>query len=308
MKLRGIGIGLLALTTIFGLSFSVFATMTSTNYEIQWDEINAGGGEGSSSASYQLRDSVSSAAATRSDGTNYDLDSGYRAGIYDRVADFEIFLQDRSSQVSATIVTSTVVTVTSTSSFSTGQMIALVQSEGDGQIDATGKILSINSGLSQITVDAWNYGSGGMPSVDGNNDYVYELDASSVSFGTISDLTVTTSIIAWEVSAEVSDGYSVYVYENQDLTNGIDTITDVSDGTVSAGSREYGARSSDSSLALSTFDTQDSAFTTALQQIGSRSAVSFDSRDYLTVKTSIDGFESDGLYSQTLTFIYVGDY
>jgi len=58
MKLRGIGIGLLALTTIFGLSFSVFATMTSTNYEIQWDEINAGGGEGSSSASYQLRDSV----------------------------------------------------------------------------------------------------------------------------------------------------------------------------------------------------------------------------------------------------------
>lgn len=308
MKFRCPCTSLIVIVFVFGFSFSVFSAMTSTNYQIQWDDINSGGDETASSSSYKLRDSVSTSSAVRSEGTNYDLDLGYRAGVYDRVANFQIFLQDRSSQVSATTVSSTVVTVTTTSSFSVGQMIALVQDEGEGQIDAIGKIISIDSGLNQLTVDEWNYGSGGMPSVGGVDDYVYILNATSVSLGTLSDLITTTSIVAWEVSAEVSDGYSVYVYENQDLTNGTDTITDVSDGTVTSGSREYGGRSSDSTLSLSTFDSQDSAFTSSMLQVGSRSDVGFSTRDYLTLKASINGFESEGTYSHTLSLIYVGDY
>ncbi|MBU4315478.1 hypothetical protein KJ673_03705 [Patescibacteria group bacterium] len=297
----------ISILTIFCSSFSAFAQMTSTNFQIVWDEFNSGGGETSSSASYELRDSVSGSASTRTEGTAYDLDAGYRASIYDRVADFEIFMQDRSSQVAATLLAGQVVTVTTTSGFSVGQMIALISNEGGSQIEAIGKITNIDTILNKITTDAWQVGAGGAPSIDGSNDYVYALDSSSISLGTLSTSIVATALVAWEVSAEVSDGYSVYIYEDQGLTNGTDTITDVSDGTVTAGVSEYGARSSDTSLS-STFDTQDTAITTTLEQVGSRSDVSFDSRDFLTLKTAISGLESAGSYSHTLTLIYVGDY
>ncbi len=307
MKLRGRFVAIICCFAVFCFAYSSFAQMTSTNYEIQWDSITAGGDDTSSSTSYILRDSVDFSAGSGTS-TNYGLNSGYRAGVYDRTAEFQIYLQDRSTQVATTAVAGQVVTLASTAGFSANQIIVLVQNEGASQVEAIGKVLSVDPILSQITTDAWQVGAGGIPTIDGSNDYIYILNSSAVSLGTLTTSAISTSLIAWEVSAEVDDGYSVYVYENNGLTNGTDTISDVSDGSVSAGSSEYGARASDTSLSLSSFDTQDTGITTSLQQVGSRSTEKFDTRDFITLKTAICGSETDGTYSHTLTLLYVGDY
>jgi len=305
MKTKGLVIALTILVAIFGYDFSVFAQMTSTNFQIQWDSVSGGGDDTSTSSSYILRDSVDASGGSQGSSTSYELDQGYRSGVYDRVADFEIFIQDRSTQVSATAVSSTTVTVTSIASFSVGNMISLVENEGESQVTAIGKIISISD--PDIVVDEWQYASL-MPSVGGVDDYVYALNTTSTTMPEPTPSTIATTVIGWEVSSDVDDGYNVYIYESGDLTNGTDTITDVSDGAVTVGSREYGAQSSDTTLASSDFDTQDEPITSSLQQVGSRSANSFSTRDFITLKSSANGFESSGTYSHTITILYVGDY
>ena len=279
------------------------AQMSSTNYRIDWDVVSAGGDSSSSSSSYILRDTIGGTAEGSSSSSSYQFDAGYRGGVYDRVVDFSVFMQDRSSQVGATSLSSSTVTVASTSGFSTGDMIAIVQDEGASQLAAVGKISSI--GGSTLTVDEL---SGDSLTIDGSNDAVYQLDASSVDLGTLTSSTVATAIVAWEATGDVDDGFDVYIVEDQDMTTGSVTITDVSDGSVTAGSTEYGARSSDSSITSSTFDTQDTAITTTPAVVATHTATAFVKRDFLTLKAAISSSQGSGSYSQTLTVLYVGDY
>lgn len=292
-------IAVLAVTT----GGRAFAAMTSTNYEIRFDDFGTGGDNTSSSSSYQLRDSTGSASSQGGSSSSYQVNSGFRAGIFDQAVDFELFIQSRASQVAATTLSGSTVTVTSAAGFSAGDMVVVIQDEGATQTAAVGKISSIAS--NDLVLDSL---TGGSPTIDGTNDYVYSLDGSSISFSTLSASTVATGIIAWEINNDTDQGYSVYVVEDQQLTNGLSTVPDVSDGSVTAGSAEYGGRSSDASLASSTFDSQDTAFSTSLQQVGSRSGVEFQSRDFLTVKWAISDTQNDGAYSHTLTLVYVGDY
>lgn len=298
------------LITIFitlGGASSVFGQMSSTNYRIDWDAITIGGQDGSSSTNYILRDSVGDSAIGESDSTSYQNRGGYRTGVYDEVADFEVFVQNKSSQVAATAASGATVTVSSLGSITTGDMIFVVQNEGASQASAMGKVIS--TGVNTATVDSWINSSGGtaVPAIDGTNDYVYILNANSIGLGTLSTSAVTTAAIGWEATVDADDGYQVYVYESGDFA-GSGTLNDVADGTVSAGSSEYGGRSSDTSLATSTFDTQDSAFTSSFQEIGSRSEDSFSTRDFLTIKAAMATGQTSGGYSHTLYVIYVGEY
>lgn len=290
---------------IFLVVNNVFASMSSTNYRVDWDNISVGGSDTGSSSSYLLRDSIGDVGSGNSTSTSYQVDSGYRAGVYDKAADFSVYIQDRESQVASTAITATTVTLGSTSNFSAGDYIIVVQNEGQNQVSAVGKISSISSPI--ITVDFWTYSSS-MPTIDNSNDYAYALDASTVSLGTLVPGNISTAVIGWDVSAEVDDGYSVYIYEDGNLQSGANTIDDVSDGSVSGVNDEYGARSSDTSLASSTFDTLDSAITTTPTQIASESAAIFSKRGFLTLKATVDGTIPVGTYSQSLMFMYVGDY
>lgn len=299
IQIGGACIGVLCLLLFAGQSYA----MTSTNYEIRFDSITAGGDDTSSSATYQVRDSVNSTAPTVSSSTNYQAAAGYRSGIYDRVADFSVHIQDQTSQVAASALSSTTVTVTSTTGFVAGDYIALIQDEGASQTAAIGHVSSISG--SDIIVDEW---SPSAPTIDGTNDYVYNLDGSTVALGTLSASAVTTSIIGWDVSVDNDDGYTVYLYEGGELTSGVGTITDVADGTVTAGSSEYGARSSDSSLSGSTFDTADTGITTSYQEVATRADNAHSQRDFITLKTAISSSQASGSYSQDLYLMYVGDY
>lgn len=281
----------------------VLAAMTSTNYQINWDTVGLGGEDTASSATYKLRDSLGWVGTSASSAT-YKVMDGYRVGVYDRTVDFNVFSQSRNTQVGATSSTATTVTVSTTTGYDPNDYIVLVQDEGASQVTAVGRVTSATATV--ITVDAF---SGGSPTIDGTNDVVYELTGSTINLGTIGSSAVSTAVIGWEATADVSQGYSVYIYENQDLlASGPSTITDVSDGAVTAGATEYGARSSDSSLALSTFDTADTALTSTLQQVASRSDNSYETRDYITLKASAASGYASGGYSHTVTAIFVGDY
>ncbi|MBT4856591.1 hypothetical protein HON52_00165 [Candidatus Uhrbacteria bacterium] len=277
--------------------------MSSTNYRIDWDVINAGGSDSSSSASYQLRDSIGGVAEGNSTSTSYSFDAGHRGGIYDRVVDFNLYLQDRSSQVGSSALSGTTVTIASTSGFSADQMVAIVQDEGASQSTAIGKITSVSG--SDLIIDSL---SGDSLTIDGSNDVVYRLNASSLSLGTLTGSSVATSIVAWEASGDVDSGFDIYISEDTDLIDGSNTITDVSDGAVTAGSTEYGARASDSSITSSTFDTQDTAITTTLAAIATESASIFASRNFITLKAGMTSSQTDGSYSHVLTVLYVGNY
>lgn len=297
----------IAMIVLALLSFDiprVFAAMTSTNYQIIWDSVGVGGVDTASSSNYELRSSLGTIQGMAA-GSTYQVTEGYRAGVYDQTVDFDVFGQNRSSQVAATALSGVTVTVTSLSDFSIGDYVILIQDEGASQVASIARIVEATSIPPEIIVDAW---SGGSPVIDGSNDYLYKLFGSSMDLGTLTSSTIATSVIGWNVTADVSQGYNVYVFEDHDFqTADGDIITDVNDGTVSAGSTEYGGRSSDSSLALSSFDTQDTAFTTTMQQVASRNDNSFGTRDYLTVKGSIASATA-GSYSHTLTLIFVGDY
>lgn len=299
----------LAVLSVFALlmSFSsIVHAMSSTTYEIRADLLGSGGGsDASSSTSYIIRDTVGVGASDSATSTSYDVSTGYRPQIFDQFATFELFIQDRSSQVAATALVGDTVTVTTASGISAGDMIAIVQDEGASQVTSIGEVIGTTG--TTATID-FQTSLGGTPVIDGSSDLVYVLDASTISFGSVSDSVVTTGIIGWEVNVDNEDGYSVYVYEDDDFSNGSEDISDVFDGTVTAGVSEYGARSSDSSLVSSTFDSEDAAFSTTPERVGSRSGGEFKSRDFTLVKLGVSDTQEGGTYSHELTYVYVGDY
>ncbi len=289
---------------IFDWSTFSIAQMSSTNYAIRWDAITTGGSDSSSSSSYILRDSLSNSPIGLGSSTNYSIRDGYRAGVYDQVIAFEVFAMVPSSDRNASSLSGLTITA-STSGLSVGDFVALVQDLGVNQISAIGKITSIGSGT--ITVDELR-NSGTAPSIDGAGDHVYRLSGISVAFSDLSRSTVTQTIVGFNVSTDVTNGYVVQIQEDGDLRNGSEAIDDVSDGSVTSGSEEYGGRSSDTSLASSTFDTTDTALTTSFQQIATRSSAVFEARDFMMLKVGASGTTTAATYSQNLSLIVSGTY
>jgi hypothetical protein len=287
---------------------SVLADMTSANYQIQWDEISSGGGF-SSSATYGLRDSAGTGSAgAAATSASYGITPGFRSGVYDDVIRFTPYVQDSSSQVAAVSATSgpfNEVTITTTAGFSVGSYILVVQNEGANQVSVMGQVTAV--GATTLGIRS-NY-AGTAPTIDGSNDYVYLMNSSAaMGLGTLSSSTVATHTIGWVSTSDVDDGYSVYMFSGSELISGSDIIPGVADGTVTAGSSEYGGRSSDTSLATSTFDTQDTAFTTDPALVASVASHPFLSIGFVTLKASIESAQAGGSYAQTLTAIFVGEY
>lgn len=281
----------------------VSAQMTSTNYQILWDSVNTGGLDVSSSFSYQLRDSLGQTADARSTSTSYIQDTGYRSGIYDQVLSLSILPQSDASVRSASALSGLVIT-TDPTGLSVGDYIVVIQDRGASQVSGMGKIASV--GVSTITLDRLST-DGTTPVIDGTSDYVYKLTGSAISLGTITNSAVQTAVIGFDVTADLPSGYTLQIKEDGALRSGAYDIDDVADGTVTAGSEEYGARSSDTSLAT-TFDTQDTGITTTFQEIVSSSSRKFYERNFVTLKASASGSSYSGSYSQTLSIILSGNF
>ncbi|TAK04248.1 hypothetical protein EPO34_03845 [Patescibacteria group bacterium] len=281
-----------------------FAEMSSANFEIRWDTLSSGGDDTSSSASYLLRDTAGDAGIGDSTSASYELAAGYRQGVNDQVITFEVFAQDNGTEQAATALVSTTIT-TSTAGLSIDDFILLVQDKGASQVSAVGRIVSIGAGT--ITLDELKDG-GTAPTIDGTNDFVYALTSSTAALGTLDVAAVNTSVVAFDVTAEADAGYTVQMMDDGNLRNGGNDINDVADGTVTAGSEEYGGRSSDTTLAGSTFDTADTAVTTGFQDVADRSVASFSSRDFVTLKASMTGATENLAYANVTSFVISGNY
>lgn len=279
--------------------------MSSTNYEIRWDTFSTGGLDTTNSSSYQLRDSVGPAGGSTSSSTNYQLQDGYRSGIFDQIITFDLYIQNSSNERAITSLSGTTVSMSSTSGLTVGDYVAVVQDRGVNQVSAIGRIQSVAAG--SIVLDRL-VTSGSAPSIDGANDYIYQLNASSLTVESPEAEAVGTGIIAFEITSDNDSGYVIQIVEDGNLRNGSEVVNDVEDGSVTVGYEEYGGRSNDSTLSNSTFDTQDSAITTSAQEIVSRSSFAFDDRSYLTLKIGASTGTSALTYSQTLTFIASGNF
>lgn len=286
------------------LAEMVSAQMSSTNYEIRWDTVGVGGDDTSSSATYQVRDTLGNQAIGDSTSSTYDLRAGYRQGVYDQVISFDVYTQASSSTTASALAANTV-TVANTSGLAVGQMVVIIQDQGVSQVAGVGEIASILG--NDVTLDGIETGAGAL-TIDGTDDYLYRMSGSSVDFGTMTDSDLGQSIVSWEVTADVDNGFTVYAIDDGNMRDGANDVDDVADGTVTAGSEEYGARASDTTLASSTFDTQDTGFTTDYQEVNTESSLAHESRDFLTLKAAVSAGTATGSYSHTLSLIAAANY
>ncbi len=284
----------------------VFAEMTSTNYQIRWDSLSEGGSDSSTSESYGLHDSIGGNALGDASSESYDLESGYRAGIFSQVLTFDVLLQNSSGSRAVASRSGTTVSLSDTSGLAAGGYIGLIQDEGASQVSAVGRIVSVSSGVS-VTVDAWSH-NGTIPTIDGTNDVLVRLNGSSLSFGELSATRVATTLMGFAVTADLDSGYSIQVMVDGGLTNGTHALTSVADGAVTLGTEEYGGISSDTSVSTSTFDTEDSAFSTTFQDLVTVSSEAYQDRHFLTLKAAASSETPTGTYSQAMTVIASGHF
>ena len=217
--------------------------MSSTNYEIDWDSMNIGGEDTSSSTNYQIRDTLGEIGTGVSSSLNYEARAGYRQGIKEiPLMNFSLSTQDNSSQAtySAFDNAGKQVTVSSTTGYAVNDYIAVIENKGGSQLVALGKISSIAALV--ITVDKWSGDNGSMNAVPtGGDDYVYELNGSAAQLGTLLASTVKTAVTQIEVTTNTSSGYTCTITEDGNLrTIAGAVIGDVTDGTVTADNDEYG--------------------------------------------------------------------
>jgi len=301
--MRSLVICLLILGLV-ALPLGLLAAMSSTNFQIQWDTVSTGGGDNASSATYQLRDTSGNQAVGDVSSTSYNIAAGYRQGVFDQILAFEVYAQSTSTVRAATSVIGTTVSASETG-ISEGDFVAVVENLGASQVVAVGQVASTGAG--SIVVDRWT-DNGTFPTIDGTNDFLYILSGSTIDFENFSVSAVKTAVVAMLVSTDMTLGYTITVFDDGDLRDGLESISDIADGTVSAGSSEYGGRSSDSSLVSSTFDTQDTAFTTSAQEVVTVTDPTFDDRTFVTLKAAIDSGQASGTYANTLSLVVSANY
>ena len=291
-----------------GLFPLVGFAMTSTNYQITWDDINVGGTDQSSSSNYYLDDSIGGLATGDSTSSEYSLSAGYRIG--DNLLpylSFDIGTQNTNIQSAWTAFSNggLTVTVADDSGFATGTFIGVIENEGFGQLVAIGKIASILSGT--ITVDSWVGDSASLSSTPaGSDDYVYPLTSNGVDFGLLYQEIEYARLQYTSVTTNAENGYTVSVIADTSLESGSQNIHPVEDGEVTVTSEEYGIESV-GSLAVST-DTDIAIPTSTASSIQTSASSASDDRMGIIYKLSIDGRTPTGNYSQTVRYRVTGNF
>ncbi len=282
--------------------------MTSTNYLINWDSINVGGTDISTSSNYLMRDTIGEHATGISTSTNYEISAGYRvAGAAAPYLTFHIGTQQNTLYSTWTNFSSGGHTVDATTStmFAVGDYIAIVENQGFAQLVAVGKITAING--STITVDAWAGEPGSISAVpSGGDDYAYRLEGSTADLGMQSIVTENTSITATDVVSNASNGYTVTVQGTDYFRSGANIIQSVSDGVVTMGSEEYGIEAVGS---LASGGGADVAIPVASPlTVQQSSSAGSDDRIAVVYKLAVSPSTPTGDYSQTVVYRLTGNF
>jgi hypothetical protein len=229
---------------LFSSLASTAMAMSSSNYRIDWDSLNAGGNEAATSSSYSIHDTVGDIATGTSTSSFYKLSAGYRAGEgLDRIS-IAVAAQSATTTFDSTYSAvddgmGTVV-VSTPGAFSVGDVIAVVENRGFAQAVAIGKISSIVGSTLTVTNFETSGALGFVPS--GGDDGVFRLSGTTLPFGVLSTTTEATLVLRIQVHSTAPLGYSVYMQGLTELeTSAGATIEVVTDGAVTAGAEEYGS-------------------------------------------------------------------
>lgn len=295
------------------LAGSAFAAMSSTNYLINWDSVNSGGDEQSSSVNYRVYDTVGEQAPGVTSSTNYRVQGGYRAFATSSGAllSLRVYAQNASTKTAYSSVNFSANTVTVPSPGSlggVGTLIAVVENEGYTQKVAFGKIVSVIG--STVTVDGFDGATTTMSAVvAGGNDFVYATTNSSIGFGDISPSTgERVATILTSVESNNTGGYTVYYQANQALRNATGhAIPNVTTAVV-ASTEQYGISATGTRALLSSSDQAVSV--ASLTAVQSRASVTgaTDDRIAMIYKVATTADTPAGNYSQSLVYTLTANF
>ena len=162
----------------------------------------------------------------------------------------------------------------------TGGSFELFSSAGDfGAQDTEGGAVVLRGGFEAMT----------------RGTVALSLSSATLTLGELSASSVATGSIVATITSE--EGYDMSIAEDGDLRDGAKTIDDVADGTVTAGSEEYGIKATDGDGVLS----QDTAITNNLV-VASNVGYVRDKATTVTFSASIDPTQTQqGSYAHTVT-------
>jgi hypothetical protein len=196
------------------------------------------------------------------------------------------------------------------------------QLEGDFNIFAGSKssanysLTDTGGGLGPGISTSTNYGIGaGFQYVLAKSPNIaFSFSPGSISFTSLSTLSVTSGTQTLTVVTNLARGYHVYISQDDKLRDGAKDINPVADGAVTAGHEEYGLStdktSQDITYDVDCAETFNGSAITSLNQSVASSAVDVPGGDvtHLCYSASIDNMTPAGNYSQIITFIVVGNF
>jgi len=306
MNKSGNFLAILAILVLSALYCHTLMAMSSTNYYINWDSINYGGTDYSSSTNYYISDTLGEIATGWTSSTNYWITSGYRLpDDIPKYIELTISAQDNNTKISYSAFNNAglQVTVADATGYIVGDYIAVVENEGASQLVAIGRITNVAGNI--LTVDKWegdNALIGAVPA--GGNDWVYEQNGHSLDLGTVVTSEVSTGVSHTVVHTNAPDGYILTINENQNLLSGTDDIDDVSDGTVTAGFEEYGIEVTGTNAS----GTNDFAIRSAQQIIQTSTSPASHERIAVIYKASVNPTTVKGDYSHIVTFYVTANF
>jgi hypothetical protein len=293
---------------MFLFGSNVFA-MTSTNFSIPWDNLNEGGNDIGTSTNFSVRDTIGGLSVGTGTSANYQLSAGYRAPEASYLISLNVLTGNTVSSPYTAFINGTggTVTVNTPGSFTDGDMIAVVENQGFGELVAIGRVTSILGNV--LTVDRFDGDGGAMSgSPSGGDDFVYRLASTSFSFGTVTPGAENAAVVGTSVKTNIPTGYSVYVEANQDLQNGLGHVmTPVTDGSVTAGSEEYGAEVTGPTAVSAGTDLSVTTTQHIIQSSGTASGAISD-KVGMIFKLAINGATVAGTYTQTVYYSLTANY
>ncbi len=284
-------------------------SMSSSNFQINWDHINSGGGDFASSASYQLNDTLGQIADGTSTGVLYAMKAGYRAAEASPEAlGLTIRAQEGATVVSYSAFSKMgkMVMVSSAGFLSIGDYIAVVENSGFGERVTVGRVSAIAANV--VTVDGWSGAEESMSaSPSGGDDFVYRLGGTAVAFGSVVVGAQNTATAMASIGSTAVNGYTVYLQGDGALRSGATSIGSVADGAVSLGSEEYGMSVTGTRAFGAGVDTAVSSSQRVIAQSSATSSVIGD-RVGMVFKVSTTDATPSGTYGQTVFYTLTANY
>ncbi|MFH2136535.1 MAG: hypothetical protein ABII19_02805 [Patescibacteria group bacterium] len=154
-------------------------------------------------------------------------------------------------------------------------------------------------------ISSTNYGGLiGFRQAEADPKFTFSISKNSIDFGTLAVGSVYQDSYTVTTTTNALNGYQTTIVEDGNFRTALgDDIDDVTDGTVTAGSEEYGIRTSGAEGQMNGADT---AITGTPQAVASYSSWINGSTVTVTHKVSISATTAAGYYSHVVTLISTG--